>query len=223
MKTYVCGKCTAQYEVADLAFCNQCLEFNTILPQATRHRIWQGEEVVEASQVYKSPVTTNLSPYDISVGSSGVVTFFGPPGSGKSTGATKVADQFTGPVLYCSIEEGIGDSLRARLKRLEIHRRGLWFASHMTLGGIDAQIDAKQPGLVVIDSLSASSMTSEDILGIAREKDVVVLAILQVTKAGLPAGENAILHDADVCVSFENLEWSITKSRFQGTIAGGKV
>lgn len=93
----------------------------------------------------------------------------------------------------------------------------------MTLGGIDAQIDAKQPGLVVIDSLSASSMTSEDILGIAREKDVVVLAILQVTKAGLPAGENAILHDADVCVSFENLEWSITKSRFQGTIAGGKV
>lgn len=79
MKTYVCGKCTAQYEVADLAFCNQCMEFNTILPQATRHRIWQGEEVVEASQVYKSPVTTNLSPYDISVGSSGVVTFFGPP------------------------------------------------------------------------------------------------------------------------------------------------
>lgn len=221
--TYVCGKCSAHYNVADLAFCNACLEFNTILPQSDRPRMWQGEQVVEACSVYKTPTTTTLAPYDIRVGSSGVVTFFGPPGSGKSTGATKVADAFDGPVLYCSIEEGIGDSLRARLKRLEIHRKGLWFASHMTLGGIDTQIDAKEPGLVVIDSLSASVMTSDDILSLAHDKDVVVLAILQVTKAGLPAGENAILHDADVCVSFENLNWSLTKSRFQGTSAGGKV
>jgi predicted ATP-dependent serine protease len=199
------------------------MEFNTILPQATRHRMWQGEIVVEASSIYKSPVTSKLEPFDIRTGTTSVVAFYGPPGSGKSTGATKIADQFPGPVLYCSIEEGIGESLRARLKRLEIHRKGLWFCSHMTVGGIDSQIDAKQPGLVVIDSLTSSSMTPDDLLSMAHEKKVIVLAVLQVTKAGLPAGENAILHDADVCVSFENLEWSLTKSRFQGTSAGGKV
>ena len=57
VQTFQCGVCNAKYNVPDQKFCRECQEFDTIMPQADRHRVWQGEQVVEATDLYKVPQT----------------------------------------------------------------------------------------------------------------------------------------------------------------------
>jgi hypothetical protein len=50
------------------------------------------------------------------------------------------------------------------------------------------------------------------------------VGVVQVTKAGLPAGAMALQHEADVCVAVDGMSWALAKSRYQDlTDVGGAV
>ena len=70
---------------------------------------------------------------------------------------------------------------------------------------------------MIVDSVQEAAWTASELRHVLEVVDSLVLlvAVLQVTKAGLPAGSNAIQHEADVCVRVEAMRWSLTKSRYQ--------
>jgi len=140
----------------------------------------------------------------------------------KSTMATRIADAFPLPVLYDSLEEGTSDTLRLRLKRLEILRDDLWFTSCSTFNQIEEGLDETGAGLYVLDSITVSNLLPRDLLRLAREKRVVVIAVNQITKDGKGAGPQELQHESDILIDLDAGEWRLTKSRF-GELIGGEV
>ena len=72
--------------------------------------------------------------------------------------------------------------------------------------------------------MTASTFTAGDLRRAIEGYDVdVVAGTLQITKEGVAAGSNAIVHEADVAVEVRDLAWRITKSRYQESGVGGSV
>jgi predicted ATP-dependent serine protease len=163
---------------------------------------------------------TSKSYPTLKIGRRALVAVYGPPGGGKSTFAFKFLDGIDGAVLLLSLEEGLSETVVARLQRLEIHRADFYIAYARSVDEIAVLVERRAPNAIAIDSLSVSTLTVDDLGRLVANVEVPVLFILHINKAGAPAGEMAAVHAADVVVRVDGMKWSIEKSRFTGPVEG---
>jgi len=223
---YACSKCGAMYR-EKLGMCLSCGTMYTILPVYYRpaSQLCPGPVECESAQDLirrrVSLVTSDAYP-DLPIGEAGIVAWYGRPGQGKSTALLKFLDGLKGPVLFVSLEEGLGTTLISKLQWLEIHRPDFFVVQIRTIEELDAQLSSRAVVAVGIDSLSVSTLRLDDILRLRQSLRVPIMFTLHVTKTGIPAGDMAILHGVDVVIHVEGLKWSVEKTRF-GKMTSGDV
>ena len=169
-------------------------------------------------------VMTGISELDRVLGGGMVpgslILFGGEPGIGKSTlllqAAACVSD--TGrSVLYCSGEE-TPHQLRRRGDRLGISAAGLYVLAETCLERVIDEVTRLSPGLVVVDSIQtlfSSKLESapgtvgqvrdaaNQLLFVAKGRNVPVLIVGHVTKDGNLAGPKVLEHVVDTVLYFE--------------------
>jgi predicted ATP-dependent serine protease len=150
------------------------------------------------------------------------IVIAGGPGNGKTTFALRFAESLQ-PSAFLAVEEGIGPSLGAKLRRLEIRSKDLWIEEPKSVEGILAVADREGLRCLVVDSGTVCSLLPGDWLQLARAKDLILLVTLQVLKSGEHAGSMRWLHDADICMTAENMVFSVTKSRYQEAGFTGEI
>ena len=142
--------------------------------------------------------------------------FVGPPGSGKTTMACRVAAEQAGPTVFLSAEMPVGRSLASLLQRSGLGAREdaliLRQASSSALAAY-----AGDGAVLVCDSLQMLSFTAGDLRALLDgHVFALILAISQVTKTGTARGSNEFLHHADLVVEVsQDRAWRCTKSRFE--------
>ncbi len=220
---HACGLCGANYD-RQLKYCIACGTFDTILPSFDRpaDSLWAKTPLVSADKLIRAKRISQLEPFPIPYCSPCLVVIHGKPGSWKSTMAVKIADKRPGSVLYDSLEEGTGDSIRLRLKRLEILKDDLYFGHCRRYSDIEDNLDEIGADTYILDSITVSNLLPRDLLRLSRERSLLVIAVNQVTKAGLGAGSMELQHDADILIETDNGKWMVTKNRF-GELTGGEV
>jgi DNA repair protein RadA/Sms len=149
-----------------------------------------------------------------------VVLIGGDPGVGKTTLLTQVGIHFarqTGPVLYVSAEES-ARQIRLRTERLELQSDQFYVYAETNLNTILAQIQARQPRLVIVDSIqtvyleditSAAGSVSQvresalRLLRLAKDLDTPMFLVGHVTKEGAIAGPRVLEHIVDAVLYLE--------------------
>jgi len=127
------------------------------------------------------------------------------------------------PGLVFPFETRLGPVLSDLLRRLECYHEDLLFEVPRTLGAAIELVMARRPRVVVLDSISCTTFTADDLVSLAKASNTILLGILQNTKSGLPAGSNSFQHLADVTIRVDALRWEINKSRYQPLGVGGEV
>jgi len=157
----------------------------------------------------------------VKVGPSCFIILWGPPSGGKSTLGLKMASEFL-PSAYLPLEMKIGPLLAEMCARLEVVSPKVRFEEPQCQRDVFA---VAQSGvrMVVIDSVTVATLTPDDVHRIVRGSNVIVVGILQATKAGLAAGPAAWLHASDCTLHVEDMKWELEKSRFQPTGLKGDV
>lgn len=152
-----------------------------------------------------------------------LVVVYGPPGAGKSTMLLRLLDGLKKSVVYLSAEERLGPAVGERLARVGVTRADFHVVGQGALDDVVTLARRVRAVALGIDSISATPMQPADLRPLAQASGVGLLAgTLQVTKAGLPAGANALLHEADVVLHVDGMAWTVEKSRYQdGGVSGG--
>ena len=161
--------------------------------------------------------------YDIKLGIGALVLIWGPPGAGKSTMLLRWLNSMPGPVLYASLEERFSPSFRIKLSQAGVSRKDFKILSCSSASDLVGVIIGQRPRYFAIDSLSGTSIKSGDLRRIQLNRLDALFGILHATKAGLPAGSNDFLHEADVVVSLESFKYTVDKSRYGDVGKGGQV
>ena len=150
-----------------------------------------------------------------------LVLIGGEPGIGKSTVLLQLASELAlwgdKPVLYVSGEES-PQQIKLRAIRLDRNPERLLLLSETELDPILAQIDALQPGLVIIDSIqtmflpelsSAAGSVSQvrectaRLSRLAKARNIPMFLVGHVTKEGAIAGPRVLEHMVDVVLYLE--------------------
>jgi DNA repair protein RadA/Sms len=150
----------------------------------------------------------------------GVVLLAGEPGVGKSTLLLDVAARSARSgvkTLYITAEESAAQ-VRLRADRINAVNSNLWLAAETDLAAVLGQIDATDPGVLVLDSVQ--TVSSSDVEGgtggvtqvrevasalikIAKERGIATILVGHVTKDGSVAGPRLLEHLVDVVLTFE--------------------
>jgi hypothetical protein len=132
---------------------------------------------------------------DPSVGFSAMV--YGLPKSGKSTLCLDFAKHLAehhGKVLYCSVEEGFGYTLKEKIERLNASHPNLYITDR-----IPADLSPYQ--FVFIDSVSKAGMDVFQLDELRKQyPETSFIFIYHTTKAGRFKGVNTHAHEVDVIV-----------------------
>lgn len=150
-----------------------------------------------------------------------LVLIGGDPGIGKSTLLLQVSAELAlwgdKPVLYVSGEES-PQQIKLRASRLDLNPDRLLLLSETDLEAVVAQIEALQPGLVIIDSIqtvflpeltSAAGSVSQvrectsRLTRIAKTRNIPMFLVGHVTKEGAIAGPRVLEHMVDVVLYLE--------------------
>ncbi|MCX5749829.1 MAG: DNA repair protein RadA [Candidatus Saganbacteria bacterium] len=163
----------------------------------------------------------------------------GEPGIGKSTMMLQLSASLSksGKVLYVSGEES-SSQIKFRSERLSIKFGQLLLLTNTVLSEIEDQIDKLNPSVIIIDSIqtieseevesSAGSVSqvkecAARLVQTAKEKNIPVFIVGQVTKDGSVAGPRILEHMVDTVLYFEgeqNKNYRIlraVKNRFGST------
>jgi predicted ATP-dependent serine protease len=163
---------------------------------------------------------------ELVIGAGALVLVSGPAGSGKSSWSCRFADAVKGSVLDVAAEEGISPSLAARLLRCNVKRPDFHVLTRASVDTAVAFATKHKAVACVVDSVQEAVWTAHElrhVLEVVPSLDVLV-AVMQVTKAGLAAGSNAYQHECDVHVRVEAMGWNLVKSRYQDLAGvGGPV
>jgi len=170
----------------------------------------------------------------------GVVLIGGPPGIGKSTLLLQVSGKLAEPglnALYISGEESLSQ-IKMRAGRLGISAQTLKILSESSLETIQNVIEQEKPGFVVVDSIqTVFSSDFESLPGhigqvrycghtltsLAKEKQIPLFLVGQVTKDGSLAGPRVLEHLVDCLLLFEGDDQHVyrllrtAKNRFGST------
>jgi len=120
------------------------------------------------------------------------------------------------------LEEGFGEALSSRLRRLEVSRSDLLIALLHDVSTIDKTIEERGIEMFVLDSITVSTLRPRDLVALARQREVEVVCVAQVNKAGDLAGALELAHDCDVLIRVEEMKWKVEKNRF-GELLSGEV
>ena len=143
----------------------------------------------------------------------------GEPGIGKSTLLLQLAGLMSSSakVLYVSGEESAAQ-IKLRAGRLGINSKGLLVFTSTDVSVIDEQIEKEKPSLVIVDSVqtletenvnsSAGSVSqvresSQYLTQRAKEANIPLFLVGQVTKEGSVAGPKILEHMVDTVLYFE--------------------
>ena len=167
--------------------------------------------------------TTGLSEFDRTLGGGFVqgslVLIAGDPGIGKSTillqTSNAIAKERT--VLYVSAEES-ASQVKLRAQRLNVEADKLFVYSQSNFELIKQQLEQVNPDVLIIDSIQAvytQSITSSpgsvsqirectnELMTIAKTKNITVIVVGHVTKDGTIAGPKVLEHMVDTVIHFE--------------------
>lgn len=224
-----CLACGALYE-ARFAFCSGCWAQGQIVPQPRRLSAEVDSLPGEASARDIARMNWQQVPHEVYaelvVGQGALVEVSGQPGAGKSSFACRLLDSIPGTVVLVSAEEGLSPSLSARLSRCRVARGDFRVLTRASVDAVVARTVELKAVALCVDSVSEVAWSASELRHILEVIPTlaVLIAVLQVTKQGLPSGANALLHEADVHVSVESMRWSLKKSRYQDLAAvGGDV
>jgi predicted ATP-dependent serine protease len=154
-----------------------------------------------------------------------VLGVHGPPGAGKTTLLLSLADQVIavgrGPVLFCSIEEGMGDTLREKLVRLEVRSAALYVTAESDIGYILGILERTGARWLMVDSAAVVHLGIVQV-DVLKRGGISVAFALHERKDGDYAGPGDYGHLCDVLVRVEAGCWTQTKNRF-GPLRSGRV
>lgn len=216
-----CLECGALY-AQHFALCSACWRSGAIVPSPQRLRaaVDYRPGVSDARSItrmaWKTVEHEGAYP-ELRLGAGALVLVSGPPGSGKSTLASRLVDAVRGPALLVAAEEGISPSLAARLLRCNVKREDFHVLTRSTVDTVVAFAAERKIAACAIDSVQEIAWSASElrhVLEVVPTLDALV-AVMQVTKAGLPAGAMALQHEADVHVTVEGMRWTLAKSRYQ--------
>jgi DNA repair protein RadA/Sms len=150
----------------------------------------------------------------------GVVLLAGEPGVGKSTLLLDVAARSARSgvkTLYITAEESAAQ-VRLRADRINAVNANLWLAAETDLAAVLGQIDATEPGVLVLDSVQTVSCAEVEgttggvtqvrevasaLIKVAKERGIATVLVGHVTKDGSVAGPRLLEHLVDVVLTFE--------------------
>jgi DNA repair protein RadA/Sms len=224
---FVCGECGSPHPKW-AGQCTSCGEWNTLIEEIDRPvgvatpSTRPGPTLisdVERSAAQATP--TSIAELDRVLGGGlvpGSVTLLGgEPGIGKSTLLLQLLAASGGPTLYVSAEES-AHQVRLRAERLDAMSPALWLHAETSLPHIAQAIADTGPRLVVIDSIQTvgdPALSSppgsvgqvrgcaNQLVAIAKERDIAVVLVGHVTKEGGLAGPRALEHLVDTVLQFE--------------------
>ena len=218
-----------------------------------------GDETLELSELStdSQPRITLPSPELNRVLGGGVVPgsvalLTGEPGVGKSTLLLQLAHslasspmmdaaRMAGPVLYVTGEES-PMQVKLRAQRMSIQGQGILLLAETDVGAILEQLDERQPGLVIVDSIQTLHSDSESsgpgsvgqvrecglqLLRWAKAQGKPVFLSGHMTKDGALAGPRVLEHMVDVVLHLESQESGnfrvlrAAKNRFGSTDEAG--
>lgn len=216
---YFCGKCRSSCDER-LVVCPSCGEWENYIPDV--HMADQEAypvEVLSARQLAarRAKLSTVWSLGQVPVRPPMLIAAWGQPGGGKSTWLAKLAAELVEVgqrVFIVNCEEGLGDTMSERLRRLEVRDEGILVAGNVSYPSAKQAAEEHDCGSLFLDSWSASSWSALS-LDDAKASFFTVV-VLHATKDGAAAGPNSILHVADVVVNVEAGKARLTKSRWSG-------
>ena len=145
---------------------------------------------------------------------------WGAPGTGKSSLASVLAEELAREdykVLYVSAEENQHNVIQ-RFLRLELKSPWVTFSfardSVQLLHDLDNAEGGCDYSLLILDSLSVMSLDLSRLSLWVDKRDLCIVTLAHATKDGRPQGSARLLHDVDVVVKVDDLEWQVTKNRF---------
>lgn len=223
---FACSRCGARCGVS-AHYCARCSGFNSFVPVV----VGPGDGVIADTAVITAATLYKRHASFLKLGeewrevlgrlpcSPFMLAIHGPPGSRKTTTTVKLASHLceigAGPVLVDQLEEGFGPSFVDVLRRLEVAREDLYVCSVNSLGPLVGIVRETGARVVVIDSLSVTGLSAEDLLRFVRETECSLIFVLQETKTGEARGSLSLVHAADVVLRLELAgTFSLTKSRF---------
>ncbi len=248
---YLCDSCGAESPKWE-GRCPACGKWNTLsefkLDSPSRGH-WAGASApaVELAQVSIDKVSRlEVGSQEVNRALGGgivpgsVILLAGDPGIGKSTLILRIAADIAstgGQSLYVTGEES-ASQVRMRADRLGLTGKGLYLLQATEIGGIMAELQKRQPALVVVDSIqtlfdgsqsaAAGSVTqirecARALLEWAKSTDAPVIITGHVTKGGDVAGPRVLEHMVDVMLYLEGdpiSAWRLlrsAKNRFGST------
>ena len=220
-RSFRCIECGAFWD-RHWPTCASCFRQGCVIPFSHRPRAAvdyvPGTSTARALSKMAWLTVEHPGAYDqLQLGAGALVEVSGPPGAGKSTWACRLADAVRGPALLVAAEEGISPSLAARLLRANVKREDFHVITRATVDAAVSYAQRIKAVSLIVDSVQEAAYSAGELRHVLEVCDSLLLlvAVLQVTKAGLPAGAMALQHEADVCVTVEAMKWSLTKSRYQ--------
>jgi len=154
-----------------------------------------------------------------------MIDLHGPPGSGKSTWATRLGLEIARGghvVVYVALEEAFGPALQARIHRLGRHPR-LIVTDARTAHEVEADLallaeGGRPPSFVIIDSVGLLD-ASVEMYRRWKLRGLGQLLLRHETTQRLPKAGLELSHEADVVARAAHLRITITKNRFGETPA----
>ena len=218
--SYLCLCCHTRYE-AHASWCFVCGEAGYIQRQFGRRSALVdniAEETDARALAASQWGTVECGAFpSLRLGVGALVVIHGPPGAGKSHCTTRLLDTVPGPVLLVSAEEAPGPTLGERLSRCAVKRADFGIVGRASVDQIVAIAVRRKAVAIAVDSVQVSQFTPRDLRHLlAVLPDLKVLfAVSQQNKAGVVAGRNDLIHEADVVLRVEGGAWSLEKSRYQ--------
>lgn len=223
-----CGYETIKY----IGKCPDCGEWGTLVEECDNSDknnsaiIDNSEPACPINKVELSKAirfSTGLSEFDRTLGGGFVqgslVLIAGDPGIGKSTILLQTSNSVAKnrKVLYVSAEESTSQ-VKLRAQRLDINADDLFIYSQSNFELIKKQIETVKPDVLIIDSIQAvytqtisSSPGSvsqirectNELMNIAKLRNITVIVVGHVTKDGTIAGPKVLEHMVDTVIYFE--------------------
>ncbi|MBT9130136.1 MAG: DNA repair protein RadA [candidate division WS2 bacterium] len=194
----------------------------------------------EGLSVKNERIKTNFSNFNNVLGggivSGSSILLSGEPGIGKSTLLLQILPELakSNSVIYFSGEE-IEEQLVDRARRVEINLNNIYFKYTPYLENIAEDVETLNPGALIVDSIQTIQSTAipssagtisqvrecaQNLIKIAKERNVPLIIIGHITKEGVIAGPKTLEHMVDVVLYLEGDSQSslkmlrTTKNRF---------